>query len=72
MTLVVTVCKLAENGRTKCHKFWPDEDSKSDEDFEMLVEDMVITTVSKKSLGKFLQERVFEVSDSQGNKILTR
>jgi len=27
VTLIVCVCKLAEQGRSKCHKYWPEQDN---------------------------------------------
>jgi protein tyrosine phosphatase len=42
VTLIVSVCKLAEGGRIKCHKYWPDGSSDSDPDFKGLVDGMQI------------------------------
>ena len=55
VTLIVTVCKLSEGGRTKCHKFWPDQDSLGDKNFVQLVEDIKIITKDVKKIGKFLE-----------------
>ena len=61
MTLILCVCKLEENRRAKCHKYWPDKTSKTDVEFEGVLKDMVVNTVSEKMLSKTLCERVFEV-----------
>jgi protein tyrosine phosphatase len=66
VTLIVTVCKLSEGGRPKCHKYWPDEDSIDDLNFAPLVEDMRVSVKSVRKLGKYLDERIFEIQDGAG------
>ena len=34
----MSVCKLAEGGRTKCHKYWPEGSSDTDPAFKGLVD----------------------------------
>jgi protein tyrosine phosphatase len=34
VTMIISVCKLEEAGRPKCHKYWPEEDSESDPKFK--------------------------------------
>lgn len=37
VTLIISVCKLSEGGRSKCHKYWPEGASDTDPDFRGLV-----------------------------------
>jgi protein tyrosine phosphatase len=37
VTLIVSVCKLEENGRAKCHRFWPEGSSTTDKSFKGLL-----------------------------------
>jgi protein tyrosine phosphatase len=37
VTLIVTVCKLQENGMAKCHQYWPDSSSETDQNFKQLI-----------------------------------
>lgn len=61
VTLIICVCGLEEAKRPKCHKYWPDGDSKSDRNFEGLVSEMEIKTVSEESMSSSLTKRKFEI-----------
>ena len=65
MTLILTVCKLAEGGRPKCHKYWPDGSSDTDPDFQGLVgDDIRVKVLGTVQLGESLEGREFEVTMS--------
>lgn len=62
MKLILSVCKLEENRRSKCAKYWPEKSSTKDVEFTRVFTDgIVVNTLSEKMLGKTLCERVFEV-----------
>jgi len=37
VTLIVSVCRLEEGGRPKCHKYWPTVSSDTDPSFKGLL-----------------------------------
>ena len=40
--LIVGVCKLRENGQSKCHKYWPEGDSREDVAFKGLIKSDIV------------------------------
>lgn len=54
VTLIIAVCKLAEGGRPKCHKYWPEGASDVDPDFANCVSTVRVKTIDEESLGKTL------------------
>ena len=56
--LIVSVCKLREGGRDKCHKYWPEG---KDPTFDKLMKgtSLTVAKVSEKNIGTQLIERVF-------------
>ena len=36
VTLIVSVCRLSEGGRSKCHKYWPEGSSTTDPAFKKI------------------------------------
>jgi tyrosine-protein phosphatase non-receptor type 4 len=61
--LIIAVCKLAEGGRPKCHKYWPEGASDVDPDFKNLVSTVRVKTLKEESLGANLIGRQFEILD---------
>ena len=53
VTLIISVCRLEEGGRIKCHKYWPEGSSKSDPAFKSLLSTpgLSVTQTSAKALG---------------------
>ena len=68
--MIVSVCRLEEGGRSKCHKYWPEGDSLTDPKFKNLLRlDYKVKLVEEKAAGPTLVIREFEVSsDSDGGK----
>jgi protein tyrosine phosphatase len=65
VTLVVSVCRLSEGGRSKCHKYWPEGSSTTDPSFKNLMRPgMVVNQINSTSLGDTLELREFEVMQS--------
>ena len=71
VTLIVSVCRLAEQGRPKCHKYWPEGDTDSDPTFKGLMKKgYKVKTVEEKPVGETLCIRSFEVSsEADGGKV---
>jgi hypothetical protein len=71
VTLVVSVCRLEESGRPKCHKYWPEGDSESDPTFKNLLrKGYKLKLLEEKPLGKTLIARDFELtSELDGGKL---
>jgi hypothetical protein len=67
----VSVCRLAEQGRPKCHKYWPEGDTDSDPTFKGLMKKgYKVKTVEEKPVGETLCIRSFEVSsEADGGKV---
>ena len=63
VTLVISVCRLEEGGRPKCHQYWPDSDSDTDPKFKKLLrKGYKLKLVEHKILGDTLHMRNFEIS----------
>jgi protein tyrosine phosphatase len=45
--LIIAVCRLAEGGRVKCHKYWPEGASDVDKNFKNLVSSVRVKTLSE-------------------------
>jgi protein tyrosine phosphatase len=73
VTLIVSVCRLEESGRPKCHKYWPEGSSETDPSFQKLINTpgLKIEQKSQKELGNTLYERIFEVT-LDGKTTITR
>src|SRR3569833_2791270 len=67
VTLILSVCKLKEGGKLKCHKYWPNKHSVEEEDFKS-IDGIHIQTVKVTSVGDNLVERVFKVKDTESDK----
>jgi protein tyrosine phosphatase len=63
VTLILGLCNLKEQGRTKCHKYWPDADKK-DLNKYLSSEIKVLNSNKEKVLGKTLIERSFDASST--------
>lgn len=48
VTLIVSVCKLEEGGRPKCHKYWPEGASDTDYAFQNLLSTVRVKTLNEK------------------------
>lgn len=61
--MIVSVCKLSEGGRPKCHKYWPNGHSDNDPDFRGLIDHskMKINYIKKSELGATLEKREFQI-----------
>lgn len=67
MNLIISVCRLSEGGRPKCHKYWPEGDSDSDKEFKVLINsEFKISKIEEKKLGDTLVERTFKITTSEG------
>jgi protein tyrosine phosphatase len=65
VTLIVSVCRLSEGGRSKCHKYWPEGSSTSDPAFKNLaLPGLEVKNIKSTSLGHTLELREFEVVSS--------
>jgi len=64
VTLIISVCRLEEGGRSKCHKYWPEGSSTTDPSFSKLIvtPGLTITQNSAKLHGTTLHERTFQVT----------
>lgn len=61
--LIVSVCKLQEGGRSKCHKYWPE--GTGDKVFEKVMSGAIqVKKVGEKKIGQTLVERTFEVKST--------
>lgn len=74
VTLIISVCKLEEGGRVKCHQYWPTSEHDKDTAFAKLITTpgLKINQVSSRSLGTTLEERIFEVTKGSGAKHTVR
>ncbi len=55
VTMVVSVCRLEEGGRSKCHKYWPEGDSDTDPTFKKLLrKGYKLTKIEDQPLGPAL------------------
>lgn len=73
VTLIVTVCRLDEGGRPKCHQYWPDKDSKKESELnQLLTSGLTVTKQSEKLLGPTLFDRLFEVRNGKGGQHFVR
>lgn len=63
VTLIISVCRLEESGRPKCHKYWPEGASDTDPAIKKLfiTPGLKVTQTGARSLGPTLQERTFKV-----------
>lgn len=64
VTIIITTCRLAEGGRPKCQKFWPEmENSMSD------LPGMTITPVKQEKLtaSGLITKRTFSLTDEHTN-----
>ena len=67
VTLIVAVCKLEENGRPKCHQYWPEGSSDTDPNFKnLLAPGMRVKQTGSVKLGGTLESRNFEVTAFEG------
>ena len=70
VTMIVSVCRLAEGGRPKCHKYWPQGESTSDPEFEgLLKKGYNVVLKEEGDMGPTLQRKVIEVSKEGGKKV---
>jgi protein tyrosine phosphatase len=73
VTLIISVCKLEEGGRAKCHKYWPQGKQSEDGSFGKLIfSGLTVNLVSEKNLGPTLVERMIEISTPDGAKHIAR
>jgi len=62
VTMVVSVCRLSEGGRSKCHKYWPEGSSTTDPTFKKLMRPgLEVKQVNSTALGPSLELREFEI-----------
>ena len=66
--LIICVCRLVEWGSEKCHKYWPESDSRKERDFHLNTEGLVIVKASEKELCESLIERQFELLTPDGSR----
>jgi hypothetical protein len=65
VTLIVSVCRLSEGGRSKCHKYWPEGSSTTDPAFKtIIIPGLEVKSIKSTSLGPTLELREFEVVKS--------
>lgn len=71
--LILAVLKLQEGGKTKCHKYYPEESSDEDLTMRGLYPGISVVKKSTNQISKYLIERIFEVTDlTTGKKVETR
>ena len=62
VTFIVSVCRLSEGGRSKCHKYWPEDSSTTDPAFKKIIlPGLEVRNIKSTSLGPTLELREFEV-----------
>ena len=63
-TIIITLCNLIENGKVKCHQYWPDKLKQFDNFSIILIKESLVM--------KNLVERIFSVTNGNQNHIVTQ